>query len=155
MRKKEGQSLISYIGAVKQLADTLAAVGQTLHDKDVIRFILDHRLGLADLNLITLITNGKDDIILNDLYDRLVRHEKRFARSQFGETSANFTTGTNSHEMADISWSEYSNDDDVGSLSLVSDELLTDLDSYNGSDGMYQSENELQDLPSPAAGLHH
>ncbi|KAF8652930.1 hypothetical protein HU200_062359 [Digitaria exilis] len=155
MRKKEGQSLISYIGAVKQLADTLAAVGQTLHDKDVIRFILDHRLGLADLNLITLITNGKDDIILNDLYDRLVRHEKRFARSQFGETSANFTTGTNSHEMADISWSEYSNDDDVGSLSLVSDELLTDLDSYNGSDGMYQSENELQDLPSRAAGLHH
>lgn len=71
MRKTE--DLISYIGAVKQLADTLAAVGQTLHHKEVIRFILNHRLSLADLNLIALITNGKDDITLNDLYDRLVR----------------------------------------------------------------------------------
>ncbi|XP_025812421.1 putative disease resistance protein RGA4 isoform X1 [Panicum hallii] len=67
IRKKKDQSLISYIHAVKQLADTLTAVGQTLRDEEIIRLILDHRLGLEDRTLIMRITGPNDDITLNDL----------------------------------------------------------------------------------------
>ncbi|CAN6273335.1 unnamed protein product, partial [Urochloa humidicola] len=153
VRKKEGQSLISYIGEVNQLADTLAAVGQTLHDKEVIRVILDHRLSLADCTLVMSIISGNDDITLNDLYADLVR------LSQSGETSGNLTTHTNNHETH---WSGYRSKSDVSLMSLVSDIDLTeaDLDSHNESDGdgMCQSENELQDLSSPPYSptvLHH
>ncbi|CAO2046445.1 unnamed protein product [Urochloa humidicola] len=144
VRKKEGQSLISYIVEVNQLADTLAACGQTLRDKEVIRVILDHRLiSSADCTLITSIISGNNDITLKDLYAVLVR------LSQSGETSGNLTTHANNHETH----SGYRSESDVSLMSLVSDIELTeaDLDSHNGSDGdgMYQSENELQDLPSP------
>ncbi|CAN6252188.1 unnamed protein product [Urochloa humidicola] len=120
VRKKEGQSLVSYIGAVNQLADTLVAAGQTLRDKEVIRVILEHRLGSADCTLISSIISWNDDITLNDLYAHLVR------LSQFGETLGNRSRS------------------DVRSMSQVSDIELTeaDLDSHNGSDGMYQSEND-------------
>ncbi|OEL24569.1 hypothetical protein BAE44_0014411 [Dichanthelium oligosanthes] len=59
---------------IKQLADTLAAVGQTLlRDKEVVRFIIHNQsLSLADRNRITSITTGNDDITLYDLFAHLV-----------------------------------------------------------------------------------
>lgn len=80
--KKKGQCLVRYIRAVERLADTFAAVGQTLRAKEIIGFILDHRFGWAeaDRTLVTLITNGKEDITINDLYTRLGKYEKRPAR---------------------------------------------------------------------------
>ncbi|CAL5057324.1 unnamed protein product [Urochloa decumbens] len=126
VRKKEGQSLISYIGAVNQLAHTLDGVGQTLRDKEIIRVILDHRLSSADCTLLTSIINGDDDITLNDLYADLV------TLSQPGETSGNLTTRADNHETH-LLWSGYRR---VRSMSQVSDIELTeaDLDSHNGSE---------------------
>jgi len=71
IQKEEGQSLISYIRVVKQLADTLTAAGQTLRDEQVARRILDN-IGSEERSSIIRFSGKNYDITLKDLYNYLV-----------------------------------------------------------------------------------
>ncbi|CAN6279082.1 unnamed protein product [Urochloa humidicola] len=76
IRRKKGQPFIKYIHEVRQLADAIAAAGQTLHDKEVVRFILDHRhVDSANRDLIRSITKLNDSITLDYLYADLVERQ--------------------------------------------------------------------------------
>ncbi|KAG2659554.1 hypothetical protein PVAP13_1KG364505 [Panicum virgatum] len=99
IQKKVGQSLISYIHAIKQLAERLAVIGlgQTLRDEEIIRLILDHRLGSEDRTLVMSITSCTDDITLNYLYAHL-RRVNGFSLSDTSQVSDTLNSPTSDNE---------------------------------------------------------
>ncbi|CAN6252189.1 unnamed protein product [Urochloa humidicola] len=119
---KEGQSFSKYIHEIKQLADAIAAVGQTLRDYVVIKFIVnDLDINSVEHDLImSIITKWNGKITLKDLHAEIVRREDLlFLRGDGSEGNVELQLQVSDHGSDDMYQSE-----------------------NDGSDDMYQSENE-------------
>jgi hypothetical protein len=94
--KKKGTPAANYFRHMKSLADTLAAIGKPLHEKETISYILAG-LGLNYDPLVTSLTTCNNDITLDEVYSHLLAfehcHEQHDAKIMLrtGGHAANFT----------------------------------------------------------------
>ena len=75
----------------------VVGLGQTPRDEEIIRLILDHRLGSEDRTLIMSITSCTDDITLNYLYAHL-RRVNGFSLSDTSQVSDTLNSPTSDNE---------------------------------------------------------
>ena len=75
----------------------VVGLGQTLRDEEIIRLILDHRLGSEDRTLVMSITSCTDDITLNYLYAHL-RRVNGFSLSDTSQVSDTLNSPTSDNE---------------------------------------------------------
>ncbi|KAK1601132.1 hypothetical protein QYE76_007893 [Lolium multiflorum] len=94
--KKKGTPAVDYFRQMKHLADTLAAIGQPLHEEETISYILAG-LGPDYDALVTSLTTRNDDITLDEIYSHLLAFEQHHEQHDAdlvigtGGTSANFS----------------------------------------------------------------
>ncbi|KAJ0962599.1 hypothetical protein J5N97_027721 [Dioscorea zingiberensis] len=75
-RQKKDMSVADYFNKVKQLADTLAAIGRPLEDEEIITYLLAGLDSEFD-PLVTSVTTRTDAMSLSDIYAHLLSFEMR------------------------------------------------------------------------------
>ncbi|KAF5465361.1 hypothetical protein F2P56_015377 [Juglans regia] len=87
------QSISDYFGKVRSLADTLAAIGSPLHDKEVVTYLLSG-LGPTYESFVTSVTTRSDPLTTHELYQLLLIHENRMSHNlkNIFDPSVNYTT---------------------------------------------------------------
>lgn len=74
--KKNDMSMTNYFHKVKNLADTLSAIGQHLPDEEIVSYMLAGLDSDYDL-LVTSITTRADPMTLTDLYPHMLSYKAR------------------------------------------------------------------------------
>ena len=92
------QTISEYFGKVRLLADSLAATGNNLSDKELVTYILNG-LGPAYETFVTSITTRPSPLNSHELYQLLLIHETRISHNarthiSSGEMSANYSSTT-------------------------------------------------------------
>ncbi|KAA8536347.1 hypothetical protein F0562_028825 [Nyssa sinensis] len=94
------QSITDYFGKVRFLADSLAATGNLISEKELISYILNG-LGPTYKSFLTSITTRSDPLTSHDLYQLLLIHESHLNHTTTLTTpfdfSANFTSSSQTH----------------------------------------------------------
>ncbi|KAA8519374.1 hypothetical protein F0562_013630 [Nyssa sinensis] len=95
------QSITDYFSKVRLLADSLAATGNLIFEKELISCILNG-LGPTYESFLTSITTRSDPLTSHDLYQLLLIHESRLNHTTtlttpFSDFSANFTSSSQTH----------------------------------------------------------
>ncbi|KAF5443557.1 hypothetical protein F2P56_036104 [Juglans regia] len=98
---RRDQTISDYFGKVRNLADTLAATGSPIPEKDLVTYLLTG-LGPAYESFVTSVTTRAEPLTSHELYQLLLVQENRLSHVSkiLHEPSANFTSSRDTRGRA-------------------------------------------------------